>query len=143
MSWSLVENVPVVLEKKALKSFQYWIILSILQLSPLWEGCDPSFEKKIESYSPKDALCQVWLKMAQWFWRRRFLNFVNLFSPFHDYLHLENGVALHFKKNFKSYSPKDALCQVWLKLAQWFWRRSFSFNFVNVCLLHKLLAQLS
>ena len=22
--------------------------------------------------SPKDALCQVWLKLAQWFWRRRF-----------------------------------------------------------------------
>ena len=24
---------------------------------------------KIESYSPKDALCQVWSKLAQWFWR--------------------------------------------------------------------------
>ena len=23
-------------------------------------------------------------------------------------------------------------CQVWLKLAKWFWRRSFFFNFVNV-----------
>ena len=27
------------------------------------------------------------------------------------------------KNNIKSPSPKDALCQVWLKLAQWFWRR--------------------
>ena len=26
---------------------------------------------KLESPSPKDALCQVWLKLAQWFWRRR------------------------------------------------------------------------
>ena len=26
---------------------------------------------KHESSSPKDALCQVWLKLAQWFWRRR------------------------------------------------------------------------
>ena len=25
---------------------------------------------KLESPSPKDALCQVWLKLAQWFWRR-------------------------------------------------------------------------
>ena len=36
----------------------------------------------IESPSPKDALCQVWLKLAQWFWRRRFLNFVNVFFYF-------------------------------------------------------------
>ena len=26
---------------------------------------------KLESPSPKDALCQVWLKLAHWFWRRR------------------------------------------------------------------------
>ena len=26
---------------------------------------------KLESPSPKDALCQDWLKLAQWFWRRR------------------------------------------------------------------------
>ena len=37
---------------------------------------------KLESLSPKDALWQVWLKMAKWFWRRRFLNFVNVFSIF-------------------------------------------------------------
>ena len=32
------------------------------------------------------------------------------------------GMALHFKK-LESPSPRDALWQVWLKLAQWFWRR--------------------
>ena len=26
---------------------------------------------KLESSSPRDTLCQVWLKLAQWFWRRR------------------------------------------------------------------------
>ena len=26
---------------------------------------------KLEFPSPKDAFCQVWLKLAQWFWRRR------------------------------------------------------------------------
>ena len=46
---------------------------------------------KLESPSPKDALCQVWLKMAQWFWRRRFLNFVNVFRLFRNYLPLEKG----------------------------------------------------
>ena len=35
---------------------------------------------KLESHSPKEVLCQVWLKLAQWFWRRRFFNFVNVFS---------------------------------------------------------------
>ena len=32
-------------------------------------------------------------------------------------------MALHLKK-LESPSPKDALCQIWLKLAQWFLRRS-------------------
>ena len=31
--------------------------------------------KKLESPSPKDALCQVWLKLAQWFWRRKIFKF--------------------------------------------------------------------
>ena len=49
--------------------------------------------------------------MAKWFWRRRFLNFVNVFR---NYLPLEKGGALHLNK-LESPSPKDALCQVWLK----------------------------
>ena len=44
------------------------------------------------------------------------------FLLFRNYLHLEKGGALHLNK-LESPSPKDALCQVWLKLAQWFWRR--------------------
>ena len=37
---------------------------------------------KPESPLPKDALCQDWLKLAKWFWRRGFLNFVDVFlSP--------------------------------------------------------------
>ena len=35
------------------------------------------------------------------------------------------GVALHLNK-LESPSAKDALCQVWLKLAQWFWRRRWN-----------------
>ena len=77
---------------------------------------------KLASSSPKHALWQVWLKMAKWFWRRRFLDFVNVFSLFRNYLSLEKGGALHLNK-LESPSPKDALCQVWLKLAQWFWRK--------------------
>ena len=85
---------------------------------------------KLESPSPQDALCQVWLKLAQGFWRRRFFNSVNVFSQFHNYLLLEKDGALYLNK-LESPSPQDAMCQVWLKLAQGFWRRRF-FNSVNV-----------
>ena len=52
---------------------------------------------KLEFPSPKDALCQLWLKFAKWFWRR-FLNFVNVFLLFRNSLPLEKGVALHLRK---------------------------------------------
>ena len=45
------------------------------------------------------------------------INFVNVFSPFPDYLPLENGVILELNPN--------PICQVWLKLAHWFWRKAF------------------
>ena len=79
---------------------------------------------KLESPSPKDTLCQVWLKLAQWFSRRRSFNFVNVhvFSLFRSYLPLEKRGTLHLNK-IEFPSPKDALCKVWLKLAQWFWRK--------------------
>ena len=72
-----------------------------------------NFESEVSS---KDALRQICLKLAQWFWRRRFLNFVNVFSLIRNYLPLEKGGALHLNK-LESPSPKDALCQVGLKLA--------------------------
>ena len=90
---------------------------------------------KLESPSFNDALCQAWLNLAQWFWRGRFLNLVNVFSLFYYYLSLKIGIALHLNK-FESPSPRDALCQVWVKLAKWFWRRRF-LNFVNVLLLFR------
>ena len=76
------------------------------------------------------TLCQIWLKLAQWFWRRIFFNLVNIFSLFHNYLPLEKVGTLHLNE-LESPSTKDALCHVWLKLAQWFWRRRF-LNFGNV-----------
>jgi hypothetical protein len=38
---------------------------------------------------PKDDFCQVWSKLAQWFWRRRFLNGPTPFLHFCDYLPFE------------------------------------------------------
>ena len=43
---------------------------------------------KLETPSPLNTLCKVWLKLAQWFWGR-FLNFVNVFSLFYNYLCLK------------------------------------------------------
>ena len=71
---------------------------------------------KTESPSPiVKGLCQDWLKLAQWFLRKRFLNFVDEFSPFRYYLPLEKDGTLHLI-NLESTSPKDALCRVGLKL---------------------------
>ena len=82
--------------------------------------------KKLESPSPNDALCQVWLKLAPLFWRR-FLNYVSAILLFR-YLPLKDGMALHLNKN-KFPTTNDALCQVWLKLAYCFCRRRFLFTY--------------
>ena len=51
-----------------------------------------------------------------------FLYFVNIFLLFRDYLPLKKDMTLPLNK---SPSPKDALCQVWLKVTWWFWRKYF------------------
>ena len=43
---------------------------------------------------PKNALCQVWLKLAPWFWRK-FEKVINIFSLFQYYLPLEKEENLH------------------------------------------------
>jgi hypothetical protein len=75
------------------------------------------------------------LNLACWFWRRRFLKIVSVFLLFCYYLPLEKRYPLCLN-NLKSPTPKDDLCQVWLKLAQWFWRRGFlndSTPFLHFC----------
>ena len=79
---------------------------------------------KHDSLSPNDALCQVWLKLTKWFWRRRFFfNFNNVFLIFRNNLHLEKDGALHLNQFESPSPPKDALCQVSLKSVLWLWRR--------------------
>ena len=77
---------------------------------------------KFKFPSPKDTLFHVWLKLVQWYRRKRIKSFVNVFSLSRNYLPLKKGVTLHLSK-LQSSSTKDALCQVWLKLAWWLWRR--------------------
>ena len=64
---SSVKIGPVGLEKNFLISsmfFRYFVFISS------WKRNRVLHFNKLESPSPKDALCQVWLKLAQWFWRR-------------------------------------------------------------------------
>ena len=54
------------------------------------------------------------LKLAQWFWRRIFLNSF-VFLLFRNYLPLEKDVVFHLNK-FEGPSPKDALYQVLVEI---------------------------
>jgi hypothetical protein len=47
---------------------------------------------KLEFPSPKDNLYQVWLNLASWFWRRRFLKIFSVFLLFHYYLPWRRGI---------------------------------------------------
>ena len=44
------------------------------------------------SLSRKDTLCHIWMKLADWFWRR-FLNYFNVFLLFCCHHTVENGGA--------------------------------------------------
>ena len=63
------------------------------------------------------CLYQVWFEFALWLWNKFFIHFVNEFPLFRYYFPLEKDGALHLN-NLEFPLPKDALCQVWLKLAQ-------------------------
>ena len=117
---SLVEIGPVVLENY--KIFKFVNVFSQFHNYLPLEKAGALHLNKLESPSFKDDMCQVWLKLAKQFPRRRFFKFVNVFSQFRNYLPLGKGKNPYLNK-LESPSPKDALCQVWLKLAQWFWRR--------------------
>lgn len=89
---------------------------------------------------PVHIQTKLWsLKVAPRYpWGSRFeqtwINTVSVTPPnfaFLDYLPLEEGVALHLNK-LESPWAKDTLYWVWLKIAQWFWRRKwqgFSYHF--------------
>ena len=83
-------------------------------LFPLGIGLNPDH--------PSD-LWQVWSKLAQWFWKSRFLDFVNILRYFIIISPWKKACPI-ICKNWITF-PKDDLCQVWMKLAPSFWRRIF------------------
>ena len=56
------------------------------------------------------------VEIGPWFLGRKFSYFVNVYLLLGYYLPLDKGVALNLY-TLKFPSPKDALCQVWLKMA--------------------------
>ena len=83
------------------------MVLIYLKLNPLIQGC---FVLSLVEISP-----MVLKKMIVKF------NFVNVFLQFCYYLPLKEEVALHLNK-LEFPLPKEALCEVSLKLAQWLLR---------------------
>jgi hypothetical protein len=77
---------------------------------------------KVEISSLKDDVPSL-IEIGCWFWRRRFLKTSVFFHCICFYLPLMKRDALHLNK-LESFPPKDDLCKVWLRLAQWFWRRT-------------------
>ena len=64
-----------------------------------WKREGPFIWKKLEFPSHKHDLCQVLLKLAQWFWRRRFLKFVKwMHFPFYII------ISPSFKQNWISFT---------------------------------------
>ena len=97
----LVDICPLVFEKKISKFCQCIFVISLLspvtwlkyydvKLSLLGKSV-ALHSNKFESPSPKDHLCQIWLKLVKWFWwiRIRFFKFrqfifatiISLLSP--------------------------------------------------------------
>ena len=120
--------------------FKVFNVFSLFPNYLPFEKCVALHLQKLESPFPGSNLCQVWLELAHWFWRSRLLKVVTLLLLFSNYLPFGKGVVLHLDK-LESPSPKDALCQDWLKLAQWFWRRRF-LKVVNLFLLFPIISPL-
>ena len=85
-----------------------------------WKSIDTFMFINLNSLHPK-ITCWNWPSGS---WEEVFLKFMTECLLFHNYLPLEKVLACHLNK-LEPPSPKNALCHVWSKLAQWFWRIRF------------------
>ena len=100
--------------------FHYFVIISP------WKRVWPFIWTYLNSNHPRMFCAKCWWNWPSGSREENFLNFVNVFSLFRYYFPLKKGAALHMNK-LESPSPKDALCQVWLKLTKRFMRRRWKF----------------
>jgi hypothetical protein len=107
---------PVILNKI---SKYFTLLFAFLWLSPLWIRPGPL--KNLNSLHPR-MICTEF----DWKWRAGFQeDFFKISEFFHscNYLPLVNEYPLHLNK-LESTPLKGDLCKVWLKLTQWFRRKS-------------------
>ena len=78
---------------------------NFITISP-WKRVGALYFNKLESPSPKDTLCQDWLKLAKWFWRRRFLKFVNVFFAILSLSPLEKGAGSFIGTNLNPFTQE-------------------------------------
>jgi len=95
--------------------FRYFVIIS------LGKGQGPSFEQTWIPFT-KGCFVPSLDEISSVVLEKKNFKFLKCIFSICNYLPLEKDGALHLNK-LESPSPKDALCQVWLKFAQWFWRR--------------------
>ena len=97
-----------------------------MHLSPLLEGLDPSFDKK-KTWIPftREYFVPSLAEVGPVVLEKILKSFECIFTISHIISPLRRmNVAFHLNK-FECPSFKNALCHVWLKLDQWFWRRGF------------------
>ena len=122
---NLVENGPVVLEK--IFKFRQ-CIFDISWLSPLGNKCGPSF---VQTRIPFTQGCFVpsLVKLAQWFWRRIFLEISSMYFPYFVIISPWKWgwpfIWTNLSLLYPSFVPRL------VELARWFWRGRF-LNFINV-----------
>ena len=125
---SLVEIASVVLEKKIF--FNFVIVLSLFCYYLLLEKDEAFYLNKLDSDSSKDACTKFGSDWSSGSGIIFFLNFVNEFPLNRYHFPLKKDWILLLNK-LEFPLPKDALCQVLLKLAKWFWRIRF-LNILNI-----------
>ena len=92
------------------------------KLSSFWKWMVP-YLNELVSTSSKGALCQVWLKLDPWFWRGRFLNIINVFSLFRNYLPW---------KWVWNFFTQDCLLASVVQIGTVVLEKKIFFNFVNI-----------
>ena len=107
-SLSLVEIGPAILKNKTLKFLN---VFSLFRYYIPLENGGALHLNKLESPSPKDALCRL-VEIGEVVLKKILKVCLCMFAICY-YLPLEKVVAFHMN-NLESSSPKDALCQVWL-----------------------------
>lgn len=102
--------------KKIFKCRQCILTISLLHVSPLEMEKDGAlYLNKLEFLSPNNAFYQVWIKLAQWHWRKRQC----IMCTFYNFS-LERDMVFHLHRLESPAPPEIFCCQVSMKSVLWF-----------------------